>query len=119
MAMRSGILKGIVAGGAIIAALLLGGCSAGKSGLVQTETGELVGQSRGRIVKINRRTSTFEMKPRTGGRLMVAWDEATALLNFQTMQEIKLDQPVEVNYLPGKDQVRALSLKKLEPAECN
>lgn len=104
----------------VVGLMLLAGCAAETNVLQSSEAGEFFATDRGRVTRINRRDSWFEMKPRSGGELLtINFDATTTLLNFKDMIEITKEQPVEVTYLPGGEPVnRAVSIRKLQPDEC-
>jgi hypothetical protein len=86
-----------------------------------TEDSNFFATTKGWVTRINRSDSWFELKPKSGGNpLTINYDATTTLLNFKGMIEIAKEQPLEVTYLPGSTPAnRALSIRKLQPDECN
>lgn len=104
----------------LLGLMFLAGCAAETAVSPVSEGVELFATAKGRVTRINRRESWFEMKPKSGGGVLtINYDETTSLLNFKNMIEITKDQPVEVTYIPTGEPVnRAISIRKLQPDEC-
>jgi hypothetical protein len=119
--MRSTSGKSVLLLSAALLLLGLAGCTSVSAGQPEVGFGELFATARGKVTRINREQTWFEMKPKSGGGLLkIDYDDTTTLLNFKGMIEIGREQPVEVTYLPGGDPAnRAVSIRKLQPDECN
>lgn len=104
----------------VVGLMLLVGCAVETKVLQSSEVGEFFATARGRVTRINRRESWFELKAKSGGGLLtINYDATTTLLNFRDMIEIAKEQPVEVTYMPGGESPnRAVSIRKLQPDEC-
>lgn len=105
----------------LLAGILLAGCTATTLPPPGVEPGGFFATSRGRVTRINRNDAWFELQPKSGAaRLLVSYDTDTTLLNFKGMIEITKEQPVEVTYKPGGEPAnQAISIRKLQPDECN
>lgn len=105
----------------VVGVMFLASCATKTTIPPVADAGGFFATSKGRVTRINRSGSWFELKPRSGdGLLTINYNATTALLNFKGMIEIAKEQPVEVTYLPGGEPVNlALSIRKLQPDECN
>lgn len=116
--LRKGLMRSLL----LLAAALvvLTGCAAETGGPLVADDGGLFATAKGKVTRINRRDSWFEVKPKSGGGpIAVSYDATTTLLNFKEMIEITKDQPVEVTYMPGEPVNRAVTIRKLQPDECS
>jgi len=112
------LLTGVVL---VLGLMLLVGCVAENSIPPAADAVGFFATARGRVTRINRNDSWFEIKPKNGGKLLtINFDATTDLLNFKGMIEITKEQPVEVTYTPGGEPGnRAISIRKLQPDECS
>jgi hypothetical protein len=119
MKRQGGLLIGVLL---VVGLMMLAGCAA-KTSIppAAADAGGLFATARGKVTRINRGASWFELKPKSGGALLtINYDATTTLLNFKGMIEITKEQPVEVTYMPGSEPVnRAISIRKLLPDECS
>jgi len=113
--------QGLLLTGLVLGLLMLSACVAENNIPPAVEAVGFFATARGRVTKINRSGSWFEIKPKSGGDLLtINFDTTTSLLNFKGMIEIAKEQPVEVIYMPGGEPVnRAISIRKLQPDECS
>lgn len=105
----------------LLGLMMLGGCAANTTIPPNSDAGGFFATAKGKVTRINRGASWFELKPKSGGALLtINYDATTTLLNFKGMIEITKEQPVEVTYMPGSEPVnRAISIRKLQPDECS
>ncbi|NTV14707.1 MAG: hypothetical protein HGA96_12380 [Desulfobulbaceae bacterium] len=111
----------LLAGLMLVGLVILAGCAT-ETNIPQTSApGLLFTTAKGRVTRVNRSESWLELKPKGGaGKLVVNYDATTTLLNFKSMIEITKEQPVEVSYkLGGEAANQAISIRKLQPDECN
>lgn len=101
--------------------VMLAGCTAKTAVPPVSEAGGLFATAKGKVTRISHVDSWFELRPKSGGeKLTINYDATTTLLNFKGMIEIAREQPVEVTYMPGAEPPnRAISIRKLQPDECN
>jgi hypothetical protein len=116
---RQGVmLTGLVL---VVGLMVLAGCAATSDLPPAADAGGFFATAKGRVTRINRSDSWFELKPKSGGALLtINYDATTSLLNFKGMIEITSEQPLEVTYMPGGEPGnRAISIRKLQPDGCN